>query len=142
MNAFMSLPPVYRLAALLGARIEVYIERNKKWHSYETCIFSYDTPLRVVTGDESLLEAARAMVPQFYETVLFKDYDYLVPKVALKPDTIILFMYGFGLYARVQSDGSILEVSEEEHKALRAKENHYHVAVSVGTYMGTKDRGE
>lgn len=143
-SSFDSLPPVYRIAVLLGARVEVQLKKEQEWHPYHQCFFSYDTPLRVKEGDEALLDDARRMIPQFYDMVEFREYDYLVPKVAIKPGNIIQFIYGFGAYGRVQEDGSIIEVSEEEHKMIyeSKKDNYYHLAVSVGTYMGTKDRGE
>lgn len=110
---------IYKIATLLGARVEAYIERDKKWYSYyELTGIGRKTPLRLVAGDEEVLAQVQAMISQFYGKTQYKGYSYLMPHNALKSGAITIMEYGLGQYVQTQEDGSLKELEREEAKAL------------------------
>lgn len=119
MNNFLNLPSIYKITAMLGGRVEIYYPKDDKWYPYNRITgISNKSKIRVAEGDEQILESAKALVPQFYETIMYNDYEYLVPKNAMKEGSIIIMQYGLGQMVRVQSDGSLLEVPAEEKQEL------------------------
>lgn len=117
--AFSNLPMIYKLAVLLGARVEVYLKRDDKWYPYhELTGIGYNTPIRIVSGDEEVFTQVQEMISQFYEKAQYNKYTYLLPKNALKPGAITMMEYGLGQYVQTQDDGSFKELSREEATAL------------------------
>lgn len=119
MYPFLSLPAIYKLVVMLGGRVQVYAKRQEQWFDYQRMIgIDSRTLIRVAAGDENILEKARELVSQLYEKVIYKEYDYLVPKNAMKEGSLIIMQYGFGQIVRVNANLELIKVSEEEQKEL------------------------
>ena len=105
MYAFRNLPEIYKIAVMLGARVEVFLESEEKWFSHtEVTGISSDDLYRIVAEDENILEQAKILVNQLYTKIIFNEYTYMVPNNALKEGNIILMLYGLGIYVQVQKD--------------------------------------
>lgn len=119
MYPFLSLPAIYKLVIMLGGRVQVYAKRQEQWFDYQRMIgIDSRTLIRVAAGDENILEKARELVSELYEKVIYKEYDYLVPKNAMKDGSLIIMSYGFGEIVRVNANLELIKVSEEEQKEL------------------------
>lgn len=118
MSAFNNISSIYKIAMLLGARIEVQ-GRDGKWSNLNNFLcLAHDTKYRIVSEDTNIIESINALIPQFFDVIKFREYDYYVSKNAKKEGTIILFQYGFGEYVQVQADGTLKEISFEDSKKI------------------------
>lgn len=137
-NAFNSLPSIYKIAVLLGARVQAYMKREDKWEEYYRLSWiNPNVPLRLIAGDENILAKIEAILPQFYKQVQYKGYGHLIPENALKPGTIIVMQRCFGEYVQVQPDGSLKELTIEEGKAiLEASAQHAYSSMLELFFLG------
>lgn len=124
MSAFNQLPQVYKIAVLLGARVEVFFKKENKWFNlFVVSGLTHKAKYRVVSPDESILQKAKELLDTMYTKVKYNDYDYLVPNNALVAGQIIIMEYGLGCYVEVQEDLSLKDLkSEYAQKLLEEKQ--------------------
>lgn len=122
MSAFNQLPAVYKIAILLGARVEVFFKRENKWFNlFVVSGLTHKAKYRVVSPDENILQKAKELLDTMYTKVKYKDYDYIVPNNALVAGQIIIMAYGLGIYVQVQEDLTLKDLKDEEAKQLLDK---------------------
>lgn len=114
MTILQQLPVIYRLAILLGARVEVYEVQTNSWVN----IFSFyslgsQTKYRILSEDSNIFEKVKSLTTEFYDTVVFDGYQYMVPKNSNIPGSIIAFC---SFYVERQEDGSLKELTLNEQE--------------------------
>lgn len=119
MSAFNQLPEVYKIAVLLGARVEVFFKRENKWFNlFVVSGLTHNTKYRVVSPDENILQKAKELLDTMYTKIKYQEYDYIVPNNALVAGQIIVMAYGLGCYVEVQEDLTLKDLKQEEAQEL------------------------
>lgn len=139
-DSLFQLPRPYQLAVLLGARVEVYVEDDEKWYPYyQMTGIDRDTPIRMSTPDDKMLESIHRLIDEHFQIVDYKGYDYMFPKTALRTGTITHMVFGLGEYAQNQEDGSLQQIDNDVAKKLieQSGEPPY-VALSKRTFFAEK----
>lgn len=117
MSAFNHLPRIYQLAIFLGARVEVF--HNDKWYNLHDMMgIASKTKYRIMKKDLPLFKKAKEIAAQTHTIVKYKDYDYMMPNIALTPGSIVIMEYGFGIYVQVQEDLTLVDLEREEAKKI------------------------
>lgn len=119
MSGFNQLPAVYKIAVLLGARVEVFFKRENKWlNLLQVQAIGHKSKYRILEQDQNIFNRAKEMLDTMYTKVQYREYEYLVSNNALKPGEIILMEYGFGMYVQVQEDLTLKDLELEVAKNL------------------------
>ena len=114
MSAQKSLPIVYQMAILMGARVEVWHE--EMWKNVHVMAgITSSTPYKVVEEDSVILTAAKKALADNSRFIKFEEVVYVIPKVATVGD-IVLIMYGLGVYIRLEQNGGYTVVEDKDFK--------------------------
>lgn len=114
MYILQQLPVIYRIAVLLGARLEVYDVKHNEWvNIFSFSSLGHQTKYRILSEDSEIFMKIKSMLTEFYDTTVFEGYEYMIPKNAKNPGAIIALC---SIYVQRQADGSLktLELNEEE----------------------------
>lgn len=121
MYILQQLPVIYRIAVLLGARVEVYHVDNNEWVN----LFSFSslgsrTKYRIVSEDSEIFVKIQELATEFYDIIAFDGYEYMVPKNSKTPGSIIALC---SIYVERQKDGSLkqLELDKKEQSDMTKK---------------------
>lgn len=124
---------IYQIAYKLGARVQVKVEDSEEWDSSNRYMgIAHGTKYRVHPDDKELLENAKELFLSLHTKVRFNDYAYYVPNNAIKLGIPVLFIYGFGVFATVNENLEVTELSDQKKATsdYRGTELHAYVAFS------------
>ncbi len=105
-KAIQNTSVIHQLAYTLGARVQVLDNRTQAWRCIsEFAGLALSTGYRVHPDDENIFKEAKKVFKKTHTEVLFRDYKYQVPNNAMNGKSLVLFCYGFGVYATVSVSG-------------------------------------